>query len=276
MWHTTEQQVVQLLSGLEVENLPLLATVCARTAREPKRLLEEIRRERMPAAYVMLGSRGSSESGGQRPGPIAMRVLLSATSLRDDDEARRGSVQGPGVFELAERVALAITGMTVADDGRAYLADERILGGEAGLIVWEQRYELRREVGWAAPTFDGVALAGTAGRVQVEPASIERSVSRFAFPGVDGVFEWNLGTRGRSIVWKGSLVGETNGELDALEAAIEMAVRDEPEGTIVDGLGRTFERCVPVLFERRGSRGRDQLRGVVFQEFALSFRQLVG
>lgn len=273
-WETIEDAVVQTLEELTLGESALLSTVKGCTSRDRKLLLAAMGRERLPAAYVITTGRDAGERTFRRAGSPVLSVLLAARSHRSDDEARTGGVDVTGVFTLSERVASALQDLTVGGTRRLLLVDERSLGGAEGTNVWEQRYEIRRPSASTAPTFGGVALAGSDSEVHVELGPLRRASSSFSFPGVDGVFERALGARARPIVWRGQLRVADHATLNAIESAIEEEVRCGQEKTMVDPWGRSHELCVLKAFQRRGQRQVDELSGEALQDFELEFDQL--
>ena len=274
VWETIEDAVVQTLAGLTCGGSALLSTVRGHTSRDRKLVIGAISRERFPAAYVMTAGRGAGEKTFRRPGPPALSVLLAARSLRSDEEARTGAAEVTGVFTLSERVASALQDLAVGQDRRLLLVEERPAGGEEGTIIWDQSYEVHRRSGQSGPTFGGVALAGSASEVHVELGPMRRATASFSFPGVDGVFERNLGLRGRPITWRGQLRAADDAGLNTIESAIEQEVCGGQEKTMVDPWQRSHELCVLKSFHRLGRRGRDALSGEALQDFELEFTQL--
>jgi hypothetical protein len=110
--------------------------------------------------------------------------------------------------------------------------------------------------------------------VDVHVGELKRAASTFAFPGVDGVFERFMGTRERSIIWRGQLRAADNNELNAIEQGLEDLVCRATADTIRDSWDRTFDHCVARTFKRTGPRGRDDLTGEATQDFELEFVQL--
>jgi hypothetical protein len=275
-WETIESEVVQTLAGLMSGPSALLVTVKGRSIRSSKALITELQRERLPAAYVVVTGRDASDKAFRRAGSPMLSVFLAARSLRHEDDARTGAADVEGVFSLSEEASAALAALTIGQDRRLLLADERATVGEDGLNVWEQRYEIRRLSELTAPTFGGVPLAGADSEVHVEVGPLQRASSTFSFPGIDGVFSRHLGTRDRAIRWRGQLRADDDGGLNALEAAIEDALRDGTSQTMVDAWGRPHDACVLNAFDRRGPRQRDALTGQALQDFEIVFTQMDG
>jgi len=273
-WETIEHTVVEALEALTSGESALLATVRGRTSRDRKLLLASINRERLPAAYVVTTGRDAGDKTFRRSGSPGLSVWLAARSLRSDDEARTGTTDVTGLFTLSEQAAGALQDLAVGSDRQLLLVDERPAGGEEGTIVWEQRYEVRRQSELTAPTFGGIALAGAASEVHVELGPVRRATSSFAFPGVDGVFERYSGLRARAITWRGQLRAAEDAALNAIESAIEDEVAGGQEKTMIDAWGRSHELCVATSFTRVGLRGRDALSGEALQDFEIEFTQL--
>jgi len=227
-WETTENGLIQVLEGLTFGQAALLSTVKGCTARDRKSLIAAISRELLPAAYVLAAGRDSGDKASRRAGVPAFNVLLAAGSLRSDDEARKGADDVVGIFDLSQEVAEALQDLLLDTDRQCLLVDERPAGGDEGTIVWEQRYELRRQSELTAPTFGGTALAGADSEVFVELGALRRAASSFSFPGVDGVFERHLGVRERPIKWRGQLRAANDSALNSIESAIEQEVREAP------------------------------------------------
>jgi len=275
-WVTIETDVATVLVDLEVDGGPLLATVSARTARDRKVLLTAIQRELLPAAYVLMAGRNSSDKSSGQAGMPSLSVVIATQSLRSDSEARIGESGSGGMWLITEQVSSALQDLELESTWRLLLIDERLVGGQEGLIVWEQRYEVRRPAELTTPTFGGVALAGSSSRVCVELGELRRASGLFSFPGVGGVFDRHLGVRERPIFWRGQLRGANDSALNTIETAIEDEIRDGEDKTMVDAWSRSHESCVLKAFRRRGPRQRNALSGQVFQEFELEFTQLGG
>lgn len=273
-WQTIEADVVQALQGLTWNESPLLATVVGRAATDRKGTVAAMLRERLPAAYVVVSGRGSSERATGRPGKPVLTVLLGARSYRSETETRTGGVDSAGLFELVERCTLALHGRNIADTHRLALVEEKALAGESGAALWEQSYEARRIAETGAPTFGGVILAGEGSRMRVEVGELRAAVSSFSFPGIDGVFERRLGLRERAIWWRGELRAADDAELNAIETAIEDELREGTTKTMVDSWGRQHEACALKSFRRAGPRRRDELTGEVVQDGEIEFTQL--
>lgn len=274
VWETIEDAVVQELAGLMQGGSALLATVKGHTPRDRKVLVGAISRERLPAGYVIATSRDSGGKEARRAGSALFSVLLAAGSLRSDDEARTGADDVTGIFTLAEAAVEALQDLTVDSDRKLLLIDERPAGGDEGLVVWEQRYEVRRQSETVAPEFGGVILAGSPSEVHVELKPVRRATSSFSFPGIDGVFERSLGARERAILWRGQLRSFDDTSLNSVESAIEQEVLTGEEKTMTDSWSRSYDFCVAESFERIGPRRRDELTGMALQDFQLEFTQL--
>ncbi|UCD28525.1 MAG: hypothetical protein JSV03_15825 [Planctomycetota bacterium] len=273
-WETIENAIVQAVQQLTLGSSSLLATVKGRTARDRKSLVTAVGRELLPAAYVLAVGRDAGDKATRRPGAPAFNVLLATRSLRDDDEARTGSDDVTGMFDVSEKVAEALQDLLVDTNRRLLLVDERSIGPDEGTIVWEQRYVLRRQSEISAPTFGGVALAGSDSEAHVELGRLRRAVSAFSFPGIDGVFERNVGIRERPIKWSGQLRAANDSVLNNIESNIEDEVRDGEAKTMVDSWGRSHQMCVLKSFLRCGRRQRDELTGESLQDFEIEFTQL--
>jgi hypothetical protein len=98
--------------------------------------------------------------------------------------------------------------------------------------------------------------------VHVDVKERRRAASLFSFPGIDGVFERNLGLREQPIVWRGQLRAADDAALNALEAAMESEIANGQEKTMVDPWGRSYASCVVKAFRRAGSRRRDHPPGL--------------
>lgn len=275
-WHSIENGVVSALVGLDVSGSPVLATVRARTHRDRRGLLAELSRERFPAAYVMVTGRASTTGAAREPGAPDVTLWLASRSARQEEDARRGADDVTGAFELAARAAIALQELAIEPDRRLSLDGEGLLAADGGLVVWEQRYSARRQAESAVPLFGDVALTGAASSVRVEVGPARRATSSFSFPGLDGVFQRDLGSRGRTIHWRGLLRAVDDAALNAIEAGIEKARREAREEMMTDAWGREYALCVLTSFQRRGPRRRDELTGAVVQDVEMEFVQLEG
>lgn len=269
-WATIESRIADVLAGLSVGQEALLAAVKARTAGDRKTLVEAIRRERMPAAYLMLTGRDSEKA---LRGRVQLSVLLATQSLRDEREARVDGQGVIGMWSVAQAVIGSLHRRGVASWG-LLLIDERPAGGGEGAIVWEQRYELARLSEIGTPTFGIEALVGASSTFDVEVGALSRAGEPFAFPGIDGVFERFQGVRERPIFWRGRLRAASDHELNVIEARIENEIRTGRIAPLMDPWGRTFESCVVKALRRKGPRVRDELSGEAVQEFEIEFVQL--
>lgn len=274
-WQTTEAAVVAALAALSGSGTPpLLATVRACTPRDRKLVVAALLRERLPAAYVLIGGREAGDKDYRRAGDPVLSVLYASRSERRDDEARLGGVGVVGVLEIAGVSAASLQQLDLGAQRRLLLVDERAIGGEEGTALWEQRFEVRRRSGRFVPTFAGNALVGASSEVDVYVGESKRASSLFAFPGVDGVFERFVGVRERPIVWRGQLRAASDAQLNAIEEDLERLVREARPDSLNDNWARRFDRCVATWFKRVGPRGHDQLTGEALQGFELGFLQL--
>ena len=108
----------------------------------------------------------------------------------------------------------------------------------------------------------------------MELGVLRRATSSFSFPGIDGVFERNLGVKDRAILWRGQLRATSDSAMNVLESAIESEVQAGEARTMIDAWGRSQAQCVVKSFARRGPRGRDSLSGQAIQDFEIEFTQL--
>ncbi len=275
-WISIETFVRGILAGLAQGEAALLATVKGHTGYERKAMLASLGRERLPAAYVLTVGRDGGDKEFRRPGRHLLNVWLAERSLRNEQEAWSGSDDVTGLLTLAARIAEALEGAMVDGDRRLRLIDEQPVGGQVGLLVWEQRYGLSRQAEMVAPTYGGRRLAGAESEMHVEVGPLVRAGTYFAFPGVNGVFERNLGLRQRSIFWRGRLRARDDAALNAIEADIEDELADGQVRTMIDAWGRSHERCVIKSYKRVGPRGRDEIDGSAFQDGEVEFVQLLG
>ena len=238
--------------------LPLVGAVRARAADAPAgwtlRFEDGFERAELGADWSATGltriengvltvGRDTGEKELRRPGRHLLNVWLAERSLRSEQEGWGGGEEVTGLLTLAARVAEALEGSIVDGDRRLRLIDEQPVSGPVGLLVWEQRYALSRQAEMVAPTFGGRALAGADSEMRVELGPLVRAGSYFAFPGVNGVFERNLGLRQRSIIWRGRLRASDDAALNAIEADIEGELADGQAGAMIDAWGRSHGSC---------------------------------
>lgn len=275
-WKTIEAEVVAKLGGLTAEGAggPLLATVRGYTARDRKQVVGAVMRERLPAAYVMLTGRDGGDKDYRRAGAPLVSVVYAARSERCDDEARHGGVDVVGVMPVAAAGACALHHLALDGGGRLLLVEERAVTGEEGTALWEQRYEVRRLSGGGVPKFGGAELLSPSSVVEVHIGEITRASSRFAFPGVDGVFERFAGMRERPILWRGQLRSSDDVGLNVIEEGLERLAREAAIESVEDPWGRRFDDCVLRSFKRVGPRRQDLLSGEALQDFEIEFVQL--
>ncbi len=273
-WSTLETEILQALAALESEGAPLLATVKGRSSGDRKSLASAFLRERMPAAYVL--SAGRTQRASDVMDTMQVAVWLATRSERGDDDARLGGADVTGMYPLAQEVLSALHDRVMPEDVRLRFVDEKALTGGDGALLWEQVYALDSAPRPAVPLFGGVALAGSSSRMRVEVGPLQRVATQFSFPGIDGVFERNLGTRERRIVWQGELRAEGAAALTALETAVEDELAKAQAKTVVDEWGRAFDACVLRSYARKGPRRVDARSGGVIQEAVLEFAQLHG
>ncbi len=259
----------EILFGLAAAHPEVEFLHCLR----PHRILRSFR-ERLPAAYVTITGRDAGDKDFRRAGEPELTLTYADRSERSDDEARRGGADVVGVLAIAAVAASALGDLDLGNHRRLLLIDERAAGGEEGVALWEQRYEVPRKSADLAPLFGGYELIGAASEVEVHVGELKRAASTFAFPGVDGVFERFMGTRERAIVWRGQLRASNNDDLNAIEEGLDDLVRGGTADTIRDPWNRTFRNCVARSFKRVGPRGRVNLTGQAIQEFELEFVQL--
>ena len=272
-WQSVENGMIAALQALQVSDQPLLATVRGQNLLDRKTMLAVVERERLPAALVISQGRNSSDKTSHRAGVMTFRLWLIDSSERDENEARIGGEGVSGIYALAEVIASALQDLSVS--GRqVFLLEESPIVGYEGMAVWEQQYEVRQPSISTAPTFGGVSLAGSLSSVHVEAEPRRQAVSEFAFPGIDGVFQRRLGIRGRSVYWRGQLRATTQVAMNAIISAIENAIADGQEQTVMDEWSRAYSNCVAHELTCDGSRRLDELTGQVLQDFELEFRQL--
>ena len=275
-WSAMEAGTVSVLAGLTGGGQPLLATVKGHTWDERRQLISAIERERMAAAYVMAAGREESDRTHRRAGEPTCTILYASRSERAVDEARIGGAGVVGVLTIAEAAAARLQDLDLGEGRRLLLVDERPLHSEPGMALWEQRYEVRLAGGTIPILFGGRAVLGERSEAVVEIGPLARASSRFAFPGVDGVFERFGGTRERTIVWRGQLRAEDDQAMTVLEEGLEALVGEGLVDAVGDPAGRWFQNCVPESFKRRGGRRRDAFNGETLQDFEMEVVQLLG
>jgi hypothetical protein len=266
--------VVGRLAGLQAGGADVFATVALQQVAERKACVAALGRQRKPAACVTYDGRAARTAKDVVPGPATLCVLLAVENLRGNPHALTGADAATGVFACLEQVTAALDGAVLAADWRLALIDERQTAADERSVCFEQRYRAERLADLAAPTFDGSAIAGSASLVTVEVESVRTESVEFGFPGIDGVYRHQSGTRGRTIRWAGQLIAADDAALDGLEADIERRVVAPVPSTVVDAGGRTYAECVPETFVRDGPRRRHPVTGAAVQAFELTFTQL--
>ncbi|MCP4590801.1 MAG: DUF1834 family protein [bacterium] len=266
--------VVGMLSALQVGAGEAFATVGVCQLGDRKAAAASLARQRQPAAYVLYDGLERRAAGGAVPGAALLAVIVAAENLRGGSAALTGEPESVGVLDLLEDVSAVLDGAVIPPDHRLVLRDERQLASDERAVVFEQRYLAERLAELGSPTFDGVAIAGSASMVTVQLHSLESAAIEFGFPGIDGVYRHHLGMRSRRISWTGCLVADDDAGLNALEAELERLVVAGVAAEVVDAWGRTFSECVLDRFERQGRRRRHSATGAAVQQFELTFSQL--
>ncbi|MFH0981579.1 MAG: hypothetical protein V2A79_08580 [Planctomycetota bacterium] len=266
--------VTGLLATLQSGGKDLFATVDVHQVNERKTALAAIARQLKPAAFLLYDGRGARTRGEPVPTAMLMAVLVAIENLRTQTTALTGDGAHAGAFEVLERVAAALDGAVVQGDHRVLLQDERQVVGDERAVVFEQRYRVERLAEVAAPTFDGSAIAGSDSIVTVQVGNVQTESVEFGFPGIDGVYRHQTGTRGRTIRWQGQLVAADDAALNVLEAELERLAVAQVPAPLVDAWGRSYPQCVVEVFERREGRRRHPVTGAAVQAFELVFTQL--
>lgn len=269
-----EDAVVALLSDLSDANGTLFATVQGVSAADRKQALGVVERWLKPAAAVRIEGREKRVSSEAVAGDARLTVLIIAEGLRSSDASRRGDVDTRGAFALAGASSQALDGTTVGSVNGMTLLDEQVVSAGDSFVVIEQRYAVECLAGTAVPTFDGQVIAGSGASVSVTVGELESEAILYGFPGIDGAFRHELGTRSRTIQWTGQLRAADNAALSATESAIESLVGEGRVATVTDASGRSFDNCVVSSFARRGPRRIHATTGAVAQNFELVFIQL--
>lgn len=121
--------------------------------------------------------------------------------------------------------------------------------------------------------------AGTArSLVSVQTGDVEVPRLDFSFVGFDGLFQHNLGKRGRRVTWNLVLRCSTLTVLNAIIADIETA-KTAGEGALKTSKDRTFARAVIAECQEVGQIDTIRtgtLAGWVRQEYAITFTVLSG
>lgn len=273
-WSTIESSLVSELAAIEADGSPILATTRGSSLQDRKALVTSMQREHWPVCYVVLSLRSKSDEATQCPGDTRVRVLIGCGSVRTAGDARIGAVDGRGVFEVKSHVAQGLKSFEPVAGHVLRLREEKLLDACESFVVWEQQYAVRQTGVRQQPTFGGELLAGALSDVTVLAGSVSRATSVFSFPGIDGVFQRDMGTRERGIAWAGHLRAAGDEAMNTLESSIESAVQDGSTASVVDEWNRTYESCVLMKFKRIGPRVHDDVTGEAVQQFELHFSQL--
>ena len=98
-------------------------------------------------------------------------------------------------------------------------------------------------------TYDGANIFGECVvRTEILPPAVQQN----AYPGVNGIEEIRLGTRGAITVVEGWLVGATTGDLSAAETAIRSKQEQAVAKTFVDNYGNTWPNVRVLDFKPDG------------------------
>jgi len=260
-----ESAIRASLSAIELEGTAVFADVAGFGGAFGRSAGEFLRRLRKPAAVVgYVQQRGRDGQG--------WAVVIADQGLRGAGEARLGSDDVIGIFELVGLVRSALDGGVLSSGDRLRLVEERLLEADDRAVICQQLYLADRSAG--QPKFDGQAICGTASEVSVTVGSVDKQAVEFAFPGIDGVYRHELGLRGRQIVWAGQLRAAGDEALNTIERDLESYVSGAGAYDLEDGGGRTFEHCVLERFERTAARQIDPATSWVAQAFKLVFKQL--
>jgi len=260
-----ESAIRSAVEAIELATSVVFADVAGWAGRFDRSALDRIGRLRKPAALVGFVEQRSGE--GQR-----WAVAIAGAGLRGGDEARTGSDDVMGIFQLLALVRASLDGQTLGSGDRLTLVEEKLLDVDERVVICQQLY--RAERAGQQPQYDGKAICGEASCVQVTVGSIEKEVVEFGFAGIDGVYRHEMGLRGRTIEWQGELRAADAAALDAIESGLEDYVADPSSHDLSDEFGRSFSHCVLDGFERRGARHVDAVTSRVRQTFRLMFRQL--
>jgi len=260
-----ENAIRSAIEAIELEASAVFADVAGWAGRFDRSAVDLIRRLRKPAALVGFVEHRSGD--GQR-----WAVAVAGTGLRGGDEARTGSDDVTGIFQLLALVRASLDGPALGSGDRLTLLEEKLLDVDERVVICQQLY--RAERACQQPQYDGKVICGEASCVQVTVGPIEKDAVEFSFAGIDGVYRHELGLRGRSIEWQGELRAADAAALGTIESSLEDYLADPNPYDLIDGSGQTFSHCVLDGFERRGPRHVDAVTLQVRQAFRLVFRQL--
>lgn len=266
--------ILGLLSTMQSGGEDVFATVDVHQVGDRKTAVSAISRQLKPAAFVLYDGRSARALSAEMPGAASMTVLAAVENLRGQDTALTGDDSHLGALDVLERVVAGLDGAVVETDHRLILHDERQVAGDERAVVFEQRYRVERLAETSLPTFDGSAIAGDDSSVTVEVGGIRTESVEFGFPGIDGLYRHQTGTRGRKIRWLGRLVADDDSALNEIEAGLDDLVAEQVYATMVDSWGRNYAECTVDAFERQGARRRHPVTGAAVQAFELSFTQL--
>ncbi len=269
-----EAAVVGLIAAIQSGGSAVFRSASGFSDPDRKRSTAHLRRQVAPAALVIYSGRLRTDAAESVVGLEKLTVLVSAENLRGRDDPRTGDGTWHGGFELLGFTTTALDGVLVQTDRRLIAIDEQVAYADETHVVYEQRYAVDRVAELAAPTFDGVALAGAGSLVNVVVGEVKAETQTFAFPGIDGVYRHHLGMRSRPIVWRGQLRASSDAALNTIESGIEAAVANPGAFTMVDSWSRSFADCVCERFVRTKPRRRHPTRGDALQPFEVHFAQL--
>lgn len=270
-----ETAVVDLLASIQDEGANVFASTVAHAGVSRSDRLAVIRRLVKPAALVVLDGRAKSTGDFPTVQEPKLTVLLAGESLRGSQEARSGSAEVHGGFDLLDLARTALDGVTIIDSRRIEPIDEQLIEADERLVVYEQRYLVRWMTGTQAPQFGGEEILGSDSVVQVLIGSPEPEYVEFSFPGIDGVFRHCTGLRRRAIIWRGQLRGDNDGDVMNLELAIEAEIGSGQAKSMRDPWNRMYAECTMDAFDRKGFRRRHPVTGQVLQDFEIHFTQLL-
>lgn len=260
-----ESAIRSAIEAIELDASKVFADVAGWAGRFDRLAVDRMGRLRKPAALVGFVEHRSGE--GQR-----WSVAIAGAGLRGGDEARTGSDDVMGIFQLLALVRASLDGQTLGSGDRLALLEEKLLDVDDRVVICQQLY--RAERAGQQPLYDGQAVCGEASCVQVTVGPIEKEAVEFGFAGIDGVYRHEMGLRGRTVEWQGELRAADAATLDAVESGLEGYVADPSPHDLVDEFGRVFSHCVLDGLERKGPRRIDAVTSQVRQAFRLVFRQL--